>query len=169
MSPAGWSCSAELLRSRCPPQICVRAENVLLLNNCDLVSDRWCGGGLRLHQLWLHNSHKEAFPYCFSQNCCCRLKAIGEQKCVSVFLLRLFDEKMCYNQTKSVEDLVSLFDELVTVIQPGEEGDESPLPCEDSSILLQVINIQTGKEEEKTKHKNSTGLTSMWSRFLVWK
>lgn len=31
---------------------------------------------------------------------------------------------------------MSLFDELITVIQPGEEGDESPLPCEDSSILL---------------------------------
>lgn len=77
------------------------------------------------------------------------------------FCHAFFDEKMCYNHTISVEDLVSLFDELVTVIQPGEEGDESPLPCEDSSILLQVINIQTGKEGEKAQHKNSTGLTSM--------
>lgn len=56
---------------------------------------------------------------------------------------------------------MSLFDELVTVIQPGEEGDESPLPCEDSSILLQVINIQTEKEEREKKHKNSTDLTSI--------
>lgn len=138
------------------------AQNVLLLNNCDSVREKMMRGvGLRLHQLWLHNRHKEAFPHCFSQNCCCRLKASGEQKCVSAFLLRFFDEKMCYNHTISAEDLVSLFDELVTVIQPGEEGDESPLPCEDSSILLQVINIQTGKEGEKTQHKNSTGLTSM--------
>lgn len=42
-------------------------------------------GGLRLHQLWLHNRHKEAFPYCFCQNCCCRLKGNGEQKCGSAF------------------------------------------------------------------------------------
>lgn len=76
----------------------------------------------------------------------------------------------------SVKDLVSLFDELVAVIQPGEEGDESPLPCEDSSILLQVINIQTEKEEQKTKDKNSTDPScyleaswyeNKWSRVLI--
>lgn len=61
---------------------------------------------------------------------------------------------------------MSLFDELVTVIQPGQEGDESPLSCEDSSILLQVINIQTEKEEKKTKCKNSTDLTSIRCCYL---
>lgn len=64
------------------------------------------------------------------------------------------------------ENLVSLFDELVTVIQPGEEGDESPLPCEDSGILLQVINIQTAREENKRKRQNSTELTSRRRRYL---
>lgn len=54
---------------------------------------------------------------------------------------------------KTQTDLVGLFDELVTVIQPGKEGDESPLPCEDSSILLQVINIQTEKEEKEKNIK----------------
>lgn len=55
---------------------------------------------------------------------------------------------------------MSLFDELITVIQPGEEGNERPLPCEDSSIFLQVINIQTEKEEQKATGKNSPDPTS---------
>lgn len=46
-------------------------------------------------------------------------------------------------------DLLSLFDELVTVIQPRQEGDESSLPCKDSSILLQVIHIQTERKGER--------------------
>ena len=40
---------------------------------------------LRLHQLWLHNRHKEALPYCSCQNCCCRLQGSKGQKCGSVF------------------------------------------------------------------------------------
>ena len=53
-----------------------------------------------------------------------------------------------HSESAVATDLVSLLDQLVTVIEPGQEGDESPLPCEHSSILLQVVYIQTGREKK---------------------
>lgn len=52
---------------------------------------------------------------------------------------------------KCQKDLMSLLDELITVIQPGQKGDESPLPRENSSILFQVIYIQAGKRAKHAK------------------
>lgn len=46
-----------------------------------------------------------------------------------------------HSDTAVLKNLVSLLDELVAVIQPGQEGDESSLPHEDSCVLLQVIHI----------------------------
>lgn len=57
----------------------------------------------------------------------------------------------CGCSTKQSEwDLLGFLDELVAVVQPRQEGDESPLPCEDGSVLLQVIHVQTEKNVRKT-------------------
>lgn len=39
-------------------------------------------------------------------------------------------------------DLLRFFDELVAIIQPGQEGDESPLPGKDSSVFLKVVDVE---------------------------
>lgn len=113
--------------------------------------------GLRLHQLWFHNRHKEPFSHCFCHYCCCWLEKKNKSEFCLLLQLLWKESLLLWQYIKKstkrsvpalVKDLLSLLDKLVTVIKPWEKGNKSSFPCEDRSILLQVIHIQTERDKQ---------------------
>lgn len=169
MSPALWFCSAELSRSGCQPQTYMNAQTHSSShdNACSTLTgpQTWwlmfqrgphvcisCGSITETKNLSL-----TAFAITAAADC--KTVKTRQKKCCSAFcvfnllkkkktsLERLFYsvcswyESSKYSESALGKNLLCFLDELITVIKPGQEGDESPLPCEDSSILLQVIYI----------------------------